>query len=269
MEKTVFTGAIVHRQTLQPPGSRNVQSFQHPQLTSESDTSTCTQPATVKPASSTLVKNDVSEEKMSQPPFAQKSFSSNSSQSVTRSTSPSAISSGHLSEVSSDEENSFHTPPSQSSPSVKRKNDTEDHTSLTMQSAFYPPHNKTINIYFKAVLPTKPWEWNNSSIFIHFVQFGEDVGPGSRTRLQPGSYTHDEPTVHEDLLLVEFVVKMHIDVFSKYNYILYKYAVYSRRMEEVKHPYEYLYGAQIEGVADTRYINRALKIDHNNCFPGG
>ena len=266
-EKTVFTGAVhvVHRQTLKPPGSGNVENFQHPCLTSESDPSTCTQLDTVKPnklTSSTPVKNDVSKEKTSQLPLAQKILSS---------TSPSAISSVHLSEVSSDEENSFHTPSPQSSPSVERKNDTEDHTSLNpMQSAFDPPHNKTINIYFKAVLPKKPWEWlDNSSIFIHFMQLDFDARPCSYTNVEPGSYTQDEPHVDEDLLLVEHVVKMHIDVYCSYNYILYKYAVYSRRMEEVKYTYEYLHGTKIKGVADTRLICRALKIDRSKCVPGG
>ena len=150
----------------------------------------------------------------------------------------------------------------QSLPSVERKKNTEDDVSLHLSpkfSVFNPPHKKSINIYFKAVLPMTAWEWGNSSVFIHFMQLDVNIGPGSCTNV-------DEDL---DLLLVEFVVKMHIDVFCSYNYIFYKYAVYSRRKEDDKHPYEYLHGMQIKGVADARFINRALKIDHNKCFPGG
>ena len=165
-------------------------------------------------------------------------------------------------EASSDGENSFHTPPStspQSSFSVEGNNNTEDDIGQHRIPAFNPPQNKVINVYFKAVLRKTAWEWDNSSVSIHFNQLNIDVGPGSCSDVDDD----------EDLLLVEFDLKMHIDVFVRYKYIIYKYLVYSRREEEVKHPYEYLYGAEIEGVADTRFINRALKIDEIKCFPGG
>ena len=47
--------------------------------------------------------------------------------------------------------------------------------------------------------------------------------------------------------------------------ILYKYVVFSRRMEEVRHPYEYLYGAPYGDHA----TNRMLRIPSDKCYPGG
>ena len=41
--------------------------------------------------------------------------------------------------------------------------------------------------------------------------------------------------------------------------LLYKYVVFSRRMEQVEHPYEYLHGRG-------GFINRALKIPRNKCI---
>ena len=168
-------------------------------------------------------------------------------------------------EASLEEENSPPLVSPRSSFSVEEKNNTEGDISNYLsppQSTiiFNPPRNKAIDIYFKAVLCKTAWEWdNNSSVFIHFNQLNVDVGPGFCTCVD----------VDKDLLLVEFDVKMHIDEFLRYKYIFYKYVVHSRRKEEVKHPYEYLYGAYIEGVADTRFISRALKIDNSKCFPGG
>ena len=135
---------------------------------------------------------------------------------------------------------------------------------------FNPPHDKAINIYFKALLPKTAWEWDNSSAFIHFMQLNCDlVGTGSCTHVDQGLVSElVEFDVKMGLVLVEFDVKIHRDVLCSYSYILYKYVVHSHRMEG-QYPYEYLYGAQIEGVADTKYIYRALKIDRNKCLPGG
>ena len=160
-----------------------------------------------------------------------------------------------------------HTPPSNhissstsESSAMEDKNNTEDNSSphlSSMLSAFRPPHDKAISIYFKALLPKKAWDSDKNSVFIWLMYFNVSIGPGSLRR------------VDDDLHLVEFVVNMHIDVFSSCDYILYKYYLTSHRTEEVKHSYEYLHGARIKGIADTRLINRALKIDQSKCLPGG
>ena len=62
-----------------------------------------------------------------------------------------------------------------------------------------------------------------------------------------------------------FDVKMHIDVFKKAEAIFYKYVVFSRRMQEVGHPFEYLHGAPFGG----SHTNRALKVPKNKRVPGG
>lgn len=139
------------------------------------------------------------------------------------------------------------------------KNNTEDNNSPhlgTMLSAFNPPHDKAINMYFKAILPKRAWEWDNSGVFLQFMHLG------SNTCIGPGSFR----TVDDHLLLVEFDVKMDIDVLYGNEYIFYKYSVLSRR---TRHTYEYLHGVHTKGMVETRLINRALKIDQSKCFPGG
>ena len=47
----------------------------------------------------------------------------------------------------------------------------------------------------------------------------------------------------------------------------YKYVVFSKRMEEVGHPYEYLYGTPFTYTSgDT---NRVLKLPEEKIFPSG
>lgn len=141
------------------------------------------------------------------------------------------------------------------SSALEDKNNTEGNINPhldPMLSAINPPQDKVINIYFKVILPKAAWGWDNNSIFIWFIHLGSHFGPGLCTHID------------ENLLLVDFGVKMPIDMIGSADYIFYKYAMHSRRME-----HEYLHGAQIDGVADTRFICRALKIDHSKCFPGG
>ena len=65
--------------------------------------------------------------------------------------------------------------------------------------------------------------------------------------------------------MVTFVVPILVDLFAAEKGVFYKYVVFSRRMEEVGHPYEYLHGApNVSGLT-----NRALKVPRNKCIPGG
>ena len=69
----------------------------------------------------------------------------------------------------------------------------------------------------------------------------------------------------DGLFVVEFDVKMHTDVFKKAEAIFYKYVVFSCRMQEVGHPYEYLHRVPAGG----SHTNRALKVPNNKRAPGG
>ena len=62
--------------------------------------------------------------------------------------------------------------------------------------------------------------------------------------------------------MVEFVVPMQVDCRDG---IFYKYVVFSRRMEEVGHPYEYLHGAPHVN----EHTNRALTVPKKKRTPGG
>ena len=65
--------------------------------------------------------------------------------------------------------------------------------------------------------------------------------------------------------VVTFVARMDVNVFKNRNGLLYKYVVFSRRMEETGHPHEYLYGAP----SGNQFTNRMLKVPVNKCQPGG
>ena len=69
----------------------------------------------------------------------------------------------------------------------------------------------------------------------------------------------------DGLILVKFVAKMDVNVFRGRIGICYKYVVFSRRMEEVGHPFEYLYGAPY----GDQFTNRMLKVPPNMCTPQG
>ena len=69
----------------------------------------------------------------------------------------------------------------------------------------------------------------------------------------------------DDLFIVNFRVTMDVGVLTSLGNIFYKYIVFSRRMEEVGHPYEYLHGAPNGG----GHTNRVLKIPKNKCVPQG
>ena len=79
-----------------------------------------------------------------------------------------------------------------------------------------------------------------------------DIGPGACRHLV------------DDQFLVMFTVKMHMDMLASKG-IFYKYVVFSRRMEEVGHPHEFLHGAPY----GTGLTNRVLKIPQNKLVPGG
>ena len=69
---------------------------------------------------------------------------------------------------------------------------------------------------------------------------------------------------------MKFVVKADVDLLKvemKHSIgIPYKYVVFSKRMEEVGHPYEYLYKAPPCQSGET---NRLLKIADSKIFPTG
>ena len=65
---------------------------------------------------------------------------------------------------------------------------------------------------------------------------------------------------------MKFTVQMHVDLFTGKEGIFYKYVVFSRRMEEVGHPYEYLHGAPY---GDGGFTNRVLRVPKNKHIPGG
>ena len=69
----------------------------------------------------------------------------------------------------------------------------------------------------------------------------------------------------DGLIVVKFIAKMNVNVFRGRIGILYKYVVFSRRMEEVGHPYEYLYGAP----NGDHLTNRMLRVPTNMCKPQG
>ena len=126
-----------------------------------------------------------------------------------------------------------------------------------MPSAFEPPLEKAVTILFSAVLPKEAWEWDNksSSVYMRFMGVdlhARDIGPGACRHLA------------DDQFLVMFTVKMHMDMLASKD-IFYKYVVFSRRMEEVGHPYEYLHGAPY-GAGLT---NRVFRIPRNKLVPGG
>ena len=78
------------------------------------------------------------------------------------------------------------------------------------------------------------------------------------------NHTHARDT-GDGLIVVKFVAKMDVNVFQSRNRILYKYVVFSRRMEEVGHPYEYLYGAPY----GNHLTNRMLRVHPNICKSQG
>ena len=127
-----------------------------------------------------------------------------------------------------------------------------------MPSALDPPQDKAVTILFHAVLPKDAWEWDNksSSVYMRFMDADLntcDIGPDTCRHLA------------DEQILVEFTVKMHIDMLASKGNIFYKYVVFSRRMEEVGHPYEYLHGAPY-GAGHT---NRVLKVPQSKLVPGG
>lgn len=63
---------------------------------------------------------------------------------------------------------------------------------------------------------------------------------------------------------MNFEIEMNLDVLMSGENILYKYIVFSRRMEEVGHPYEYLHGTRN---GHTNY--RVLNIPRKKIVPGG
>lgn len=66
---------------------------------------------------------------------------------------------------------------------------------------------------------------------------------------------------------MNFVARMNVNLLrdGQRHGLLYKYVVFSRRMEETEHPYEYLYGAP----CGDHSTNRMLKIPGKKCYPGG
>ena len=71
----------------------------------------------------------------------------------------------------------------------------------------------------------------------------------------------------DGLSVVKFSVQAHVDLFGDKEGIFYKYVVFSQRMHEVGHPYEYLHGASRGGQGG--FNNRALKIPKDKRIPGG
>ena len=144
--------------------------------------------------------------------------------------------------------------------------------------ALNPPPDKAITIYFSAILPKAAWEWDNksSSVYMRFMgaHFNtHDVGPG-----RVAKYVYESREIlhayhmfsycrHgvDDLFIVNFPVTMDVGVLTSLGNIFYKYVVFSPRMEEVGHPYEYLHGAP-HGDGRT---NRVLRIPKTKCVPQG
>ena len=73
--------------------------------------------------------------------------------------------------------------------------------------------------------------------------------------------------MNENCCIFKFAVSVDIDLLKSkmpYRGLSYKYVVFSKRMEEVGHPYEYLYGNNTTG--DT---NRVLKLREEKIFSTG
>ena len=79
------------------------------------------------------------------------------------------------------------------------------------------------------------------------------------------SYLHSCRDIGDGLFIVEFKVRILVNVFRKLKALLYKYVVFSQRNKEVGHPYEYLYGATYGNGTK----NRALMFPQDRVVPGG
>ena len=127
-----------------------------------------------------------------------------------------------------------------------------------MPTAFKPPQDKAVTILFSAVLPKDAWEWDNksSSVYMRFMNADlntRDIGPSACRHL------------FDDQFLVVFTVKMHMNMLASKGNIFYKYVVFSCRMKEVEHPYEFLHGSPY----GDGHTNRVLRIPQSKLVPGG
>ena len=133
-------------------------------------------------------------------------------------------------------------------------------------------------LQFNAIIPLETWEWEEgkSSVYMRFgvKELGNwklDIGPGEFVRLYYirlfEVYFYAYRDAGEGLHVIKFSLEVDYEFIKSKIYpgIPYKYIVFSPKMEDLGHPYEYLYGSPEEHSKN----NRLLKIPNENIHSGG
>ena len=132
-------------------------------------------------------------------------------------------------------------------------------------------------LQFNAIIPLDAWEWEEgkSSVYMRFgvKELGNwklDIGPGELVRYiildYFNVYFYGYRDAGNGLHVIKFCFEVDYDFVKskKYPGIPYKYVVFSPKMEDLGHPYEYLYGAPKEHPKN----NRLLKIQNEKIHSG-